>query len=297
MAALPGSTLPDTFGDSSLSLHSKASRGTWGPILARIFLVAICLIFLVPLYWMFITSLKSSPELTLSPPTLIPEAWQWSNYAEAVTQIPFFTYFKNTILITVLGTIGSVVSNFVVAYGFACLEWKGRDKVFYLVLATLFIPFPVAIIPSFDLFAWLGWVNTYLPLVVPHFLASAFYIFLLRQFLMQISKEQLDAARIDGASDWRIMWQIVFPLAKPAVMTVAIFTAVGIWNDFLGPLIYLQDTSTQTLSIGLQSFRTATDISWNVFMAASVLTILPLVILFFVFQRYFIRGMTLGNFR
>lgn len=222
--------------------------GTWGLILARIFLVAIFLIFLVPLYWMFITSLKFSPELILSPPTLIPEARQWSSYAEAVTQIPFFTYFTNTILITVLGTIGSVVSNFVVACGFACVEWKGRDKVFYLVLATLFIPFPVAIIPSFDPFAWPGWINTYLPLVVPHFLASAFYIFLLKQFLMQISKEQLDAARIDGASNWRIMWQIVFPLAKPAVMTVAIFTAVGIWNDFLGPLIYLQDTSTQTLS-------------------------------------------------
>jgi len=186
----------------------------------------------------------------------------------------------------------------IVAYGFACIEWRGRDKVFYIVLATLFIPFPIAIIPTFDLFAWLGWINTFLPLVVPNFFASAFFVFLLRQFLLQVPRDNLDAARIDGASEWRILWQIVFPLARPAIAAVAIFAAVGAWNDFLGPLLYLQDQSLQTLSIGIQSFRQANqDVQVNLLMAASVMIVAPLIVLFFCFQNFFIRGITLGSFK
>ena len=264
-------------------------------VLVRVFLILMSLIFLVPFYWMFVTALKSNTELALTPPTIVPQNWAWDNFVKAFQTIPFATYFLNSVLITTLSVIGAVVSNLIVAYGFACIEWPGRNLVFYLVLATIFIPFPLAIIPQFDMFARLHWINTYLPLVVPSFFGSAFYIFLLRQFLLQVPHDLLDAARMDGASEWRIMWQIVAPMAYPALATVAIFATIGAWNDFMGPLIYLQDDVMQTLSVGLQAFRSTHDIQFNLLMAASIMVILPLVILFFAFQRFFIHGVTLGS--
>jgi multiple sugar transport system permease protein len=273
------------------------AQRAWQQVGPRIFLIIMSVIFLVPLYWMVVTALKSNPELTQVPPTLIPQSWQWSNFVKAFQTIPFATYFINSVFIAILNIVGAVVSNLIVAYGFACIEWPGRNRVFYLVLATIFIPFPLAIIPQFDMFAWLHWINTYLPLVVPSFFGNAFFIFLLRQFLLQIPKDLLDVARVEGASEWRILWQIVTPLARPALAAVAIFASIGAWNDFLGPLIYLQDTSVQTLAIGLQSFRSTHDIQFNLLMAASVMVILPLVILFLALQRFFIRGITLGSIR
>jgi multiple sugar transport system permease protein len=266
-------------------------------VFVRAFLVCMSLIFLLPFYWMFVTALKSNIELALTPPTLIPQNWVWDNFVKAFQTIPFATYFLNSVLITVLSVIGAVLSNLIVAYGFACIEWPGRNLVFYLVLATIFIPFPLAIIPQFDMFARLHWINTYLPLVVPSFFGSAFYTFLLRQFLLQVPRDLLDAARVDGASEWRIMWQIVAPMARPALAAVAIFATIGAWNDFMGPLIYLQDDALQTLSIGLQAFRSTHDIQFNLLMAASIMVILPLVILFFAFQRFFIHSVTLGSIR
>ncbi|MEQ7123304.1 carbohydrate ABC transporter permease [Actinopolymorpha sp. B11F2] len=280
-----------------LSARSRAVRRAWDKVGNRIFLVAMAALFLLPLYWMIATALKSNEELATTPPTIVPDSWKWSNFVEAFQTIPFATYFSNSVIITVLGVIGSVVSNLIVAYGFACIDWRGRDKVFYIVLATLFIPFPIAIIPTFDLFAWLGWINTFLPLVVPHFLASAFFVFLLRQFLLQVPREHLDAARVDGANEWQILWRVVFPMSRPAVAAVAIFSAVGSWNDFMGPLLYLQDEAKQTLAIGLEAFRSTHDVQFNLLMAASVMIVAPLVILFFAFQKYFIRGITLGSFK
>lgn len=272
-------------------------RRIWDQIGVRIFLIILAAVFLTPLYWMVITAVKSDEELAKSPPTLIPESWQWSNFVDAFTEIPFATFFGNTALITVLSIIGSVVSNLIVAYGFACIDWRGRDKVFYVVLATLFLPSAITIIPNFDLFAWLGWINTFLPLVVPTFLGNAFFVFLLRQFLLQVPKDNMDAARIDGANEWQILWRIVFPMARPACAAVAIFAGVQAWNNFMGPLIYLHEESRQTLSIGLQAFRSEHDVQNNLLMAASLLIVLPLLILFFIFQKYFIRGITLGSFR
>ncbi|OIV35895.1 sugar ABC transporter ATP-binding protein [Mangrovactinospora gilvigrisea] len=264
----------------------------------RIFLVVISVIFLIPLLWMLSTALKSTGDLSKVPPPIIPQHWAWSNFKEVFKQLPFGTFYLNSFWITLLTTIGSVASNFIVAYGFSCIEWRGRDKVFYLVLGTLFLPFPITLIPMFDMFARLHWINTYLPLVVPAFLGSAFFTFLLRQFLLQIPRDNLDAARIDGASEWRILWQIVAPMARPALGAVAIFSAVGAWNDFLGPLIYLQDNAHMTLSIGIQSFQQANgNVPYNLLMAGSLMIILPLVILFFIFQRYFIRGITMGSFK
>lgn len=280
-----------------MSAGEARARLIWDRIAVRIFLIVMSLAFLLPLYWMLITSVKSNEELGITPSTIWPQAWHWENYVDAFEAFPFATFFGNSLIITVLSVLGSVISCLIAAYGFACIEWRGREKVFYLVLATLFIPFPIAIIPSFDLFAWLGWINTFLPLIVPNFLGSAFFIFLLRQFLLQIPKDHLDAARVDGASEWQILWRIVLPMSLPAVAAVAIFTAIGSWNDFIGPLLYLQDESRQTLAIGIQAFRTSHDIQFNQLMAASLMILLPLVILFFAAQRYFIRGITLGSFK
>lgn len=283
-----------------LNRRADGSRRPWySTVIARVVMVFLSIIFLLPLYWMIASALKSDEELAQFPPTLIPQSWQLSNFVDAVTAMPFLQFFLNSAIITVSVVVFSVVSNFIVAYGFACLKWPGRDLLFYLVIATLFLPFPVTLIPMFDMWARLGLVNTMFPLIIPSMFASAFYVFLLRQFLLQIPKDMLDAARIDGAREWTILWRLVFPTARPALTTVAIFAAVASWNDFMGPLIYLQDESVQTLSIGLQTFRSvhAQDVSFNQLMAASFLVILPLLILFFVFQRYFIRGITIGGFK
>jgi len=271
----------------------------WSAILVRVVMIALCLLFLLPLYWMVASSLKTNEEMATYPPAWWPAVPQLQNYADAVTTFPFWTMFANTVIITAASVVFAVVSNFLVAYGFACVDWPGRDKLFYVVLATLFLPFPVTLIPMFDLFANLGWVNTFLPLIVPHLFASAFYTFLLRQFLLQVPKDMLDAARVDGANEWKIAWRLVFPSALPALTAVAIFSAVAAWNDFLGPLVYLQDTKVQTLSVGLQYFRSTQteDLQYNQLMAASVLVVLPLIVLFFVFQRYFLRGISLGGFK
>ena len=280
--------------------HADGSvRSRWSSATARLVLIGMSLLFLVPVYWMVISALKGNEELSRFPPTWFPEVLDWSNFGQAVTVMPFLTFFRNTVVITALVTLFSVLANFVVAYGFACLEWRGRDRLFYVVLATLFLPFPVTLIPMFDLYASLGWINTFLPLVVPSLFGSAFYVFLLRQFLLQFPRDLLQAARLDGASEWAILWRIVFPSTRPALVTVAIFAAVGAWNDFLGPLIYLQDESVQTLSIGLQFFRlnNGEDFQYNQLMAASILIILPLVVLFFAFQRAFLRGIQIGSFK
>jgi multiple sugar transport system permease protein len=281
-------------------LASDGSRRKWySSLLARIVLIALSLLFLLPLYWMLASALKSNHELAAYPPTWFPTELHWENFVDAVNAFPFWTFFKNSVIVTVVGTAFAVVSNFIVAYGFSCVEWPGRDRVFYIVLATLFLPFPITLIPMFDLWAKLGAVNTFIPLVLPNLFASAFFTFLLRQFLLQTPKDMLDAARLDGASEWKIAWRVVFPQARPAVTAVAIFAAVGAWNDFMGPLIYLQNQDVQTLSIGMQAFRQTNqqDIQFNQLMAASFLVIVPLIVLFFVFQRYFIRGITIGGFK
>ena len=197
--------------------------------------------------------------------------------------------------VTVLTIVGSVISNPLIAYGFSRIEWPGRDRVFLLVMATVFIPFPVVIIALFDIFARLGWINTFLPLVVPMFFGQAFWIFLMRQFLMQIPMEVSDAARIDGANEFQVFSQIVLPLTLPAVGVIGIFAALYAWNDFIGPLIYLQDESKYTLAIGLTFFRSQYDVQFNLLMAASTLIVLPVVIIFLLFQRAFLEGITLGS--
>jgi multiple sugar transport system permease protein len=272
-------------------------------------LILVCALFLLPFYWMLVTALKTKQELLIYPPTLWPKELAWSNFRDAVEYIPFLQYLRNTSIITALTIIGSVISNPIIAYGFSRIEWPGRDKVFYLVLATVFIPFPVLIVALFDIFAklprpvlqgwqlaWEGnWINTYLPLVVPMFFGNAFWIFLMRQFMMQIPREISDAARIDGAGEFRIFYQIVLPQALPAIGVISIFAGLFAWNDFIGPLIFLQDEAMYTLSIGLTFFKSQRELQFSLLMAASTLVVLPVVVLFLLFQRAFVEGISLGS--
>ena len=287
-------TAPKTLSQPATGPKTRTRKETqkW---VSRLLLILFSIALLLPLYWMVATALKTDQELAVFPPTLFPRNPQWNNFAEAVNFIPFFKFLGNTLTVTVLTVIGSVISNPLIAYGFSRLEWPGRDRVFLLVMATVFIPFPVVIIALFDIFARLGWINTFLPLVVPMFFGQAFWIFLMRQFLMQIPMEVSDAARIDGANEFQVFSQIVLPLTLPAVGVIGIFAALYAWNDFIGPLIYLQDESKYTLAIGLTFFRSQYDVQFNLLMAASTLIVLPVVVIFLLFQRAFLEGITLGS--
>jgi multiple sugar transport system permease protein len=198
-------------------------------------------------------------------------------------------------IITIGATIGAVVSNTIVAYGFSRIRWPGRDVIFYIVIATVFIPFPVIMVALFDIFAKLGWVNTFYPLIVPAFFGNPFYIFLLRQFMLAIPTELSDAARVDGANEFQIFARVILPLSLPAVTVVAIFAAIAAWNEFLTPLIYLHDEDLYPLSIGLALFTSAHDVNFNLLMAASTLVVLPVVVAFLFLQRFFIEGITVGG--
>jgi multiple sugar transport system permease protein len=261
-------------------------------------LVAVAVGLLLPFFWMVSTSLKSNEAIFAIPPRWIPETLHWENYAEVFRRMPFLLYFRNTSFITGMTIIGTVLSSSMVAYAFACLRWPGRDPLFIFVIATMMLPLQVIMIPLFVLFRDLGWLNTYKPLIVPAFLGGgAFNIFLMRQFFLSLPKDLFDAARIDGASEWRIYWQIALPLARPALVTVAILTFMFAWNDFLGPLIYLSDQSKNTLALGLALFTGQHQTDWGVLMAASIMMLVPVVLLFFFFQRYFIKGFAMTGLK
>ncbi|MBN2628193.1 MAG: carbohydrate ABC transporter permease [Spirochaetales bacterium] len=260
----------------------------------RILLMVMCLFYLLPLYWMVATSFKGSEELSSFPPTLWPHKFIWQNYRDAVEYIPFLKYFINSLIIALGVTAGSVLSNSFIAYGFSRIQWKGREVLFLIAIATMFIPFPVTLVALFDIFAKIGWINTYLPLIVPSFLGQALYLFMIRQFLMSLPKDLSSAAIIDGASEFTVFLKIMLPLMKPVLAVVAIFSGVNAWNDFLTPLIYLQTEDLYPLSIGLQFFRAEHNVAFSQLMAASTLAIVPVVILFLLFQRFFVEGITVG---
>jgi len=205
--------------------------------------------------------------------------------------VSFFTFLSNTVIVGVLGVIGTVLSNAIVAYGFARLKWRGRDGFFALTLATMMVPYPVLMVPLFGIFHELGWIGTLLPLWVPAFFGSAFNIFLMRQFFRTIPEELSEAARIDGCSEWRIFWQIVLPLCRPVLAVAALFHFLYAWNDFLAPLLYLTRRHTFTLAVALQNYQTTHGgVQWHFLMAASTVTALPIIVLFFFTQKTFIQG-------
>ncbi len=258
-------------------------------------LVSGALIILSPVWWMVSTSLKSMQEIFAYPPTFYPTTVHWENYIRAWNTAPFTRYFLNTLFVTTIGVSGNVLSNSFIAYGFAKIQFRGRNALFAIVLGTMMIPGFVTLIPRYILFAQLGWIDTYLPLTVPGFFGNAFFIFLLRQFFMTIPNELIEAAKIDGANHFYIWSHLMLPLIKPAVATVAVFSFNGGWNDFLGPLLYINSEAKYTLQIGLQVFRGTVQTQWNYLMAASVLVLLPVILLFFFFQRYFIEGINVGS--
>ncbi|MBX7254863.1 MAG: carbohydrate ABC transporter permease [Candidatus Hydrogenedentes bacterium] len=233
---------------------------------------------------------SSNQQAVVSIASLVPNPVKWSNYYDAVHTVPLGTYLKNTLILCACVVAGTVASSAVVAYGFARLRFPGRNLLFMLMIGTMALPSQVTMIPVFALFRSLGWYGTYLPLVVPSLFGSAFYIFLMRQFFQTIPEELSEAARIDGAGEWRVFWQIMLPLAKPAMATCALFQFLGTWNDYFGPLLYINDPSRYTLAYGLEQFMSSYGGEWTQLMAAATIFTLPIVILFFLTQRTFIQG-------
>ncbi|NMB11992.1 MAG: carbohydrate ABC transporter permease [Firmicutes bacterium] len=254
-------------------------------------------LFALPFVWLVSTSLKTDSQLFVMPPIWIPDPIKWSNYRNALNYIPFWLYFKNTLTIAVPSTIGMLISSSLVAYGFSRVQWPGRDAVFILVLATMMLPYQVTMIPLFIVFRNLGWVGTFKPLIIPSFFGGPFYIFLLRQFYLTLPMELSDAAKIDGCSELGIYRRIILPLSKPALSTVALFSIMAYWNDFLAPLIYLEDDSKYTLALGLQQFQRQFGMEWAMLMATSVVVTLPIIVLFFLTQKTFVQGIALTGMK
>ncbi len=267
--------------------------------LIYLLLAGLSMLFLIPLFWMFAASLMPIQQVGAWPPQWIPDPIQWENYTKALYFWNFSRSFQNTALITALSMVGELLSCTLVAYGFARLRFPGRDTLFIILLSTMMLPFAVRMVPLYIGFSKIGWVNTFLPLIVPTFFANPFFVFLLRQFFMTIPDELVDAARIDGASEFGIWLRIMLPLSVPAIIVVAIFSFQGAWNDFLAPLIYLNDERLHTLALGLYTFRAIPGQGslYNQLMAASVLMVMPMLVVFALFQRYFVQGVTLTGLK
>lgn len=276
----------DYFKKTSVNRQSKK-------MLSYVLMTIIGIILLIPLLWMVFTSLKPMEEIVRYPPTFFPEKIVWENYLDTIAAFPFWRYARNTLFITVLVVIGNVLSNSFIAYGFAKLDFPGKKLMFALVLSTMMIPGFVTMIPQYVLFSKIGWVGTYLPLIVPSFFGNAFNIFLMRQFYLSINNELIEAAEIDGANHLYIWSHLMLPLTKPTLITIAINSFNAAWNDFLGPLLYIQDQEKYTLQIGLQVFQNQATTQWNYLMAGATLVLIPTILLFFFAQRYFIEGMDL----
>jgi len=258
--------------------------------------------FLIPLLWMITGALKTSDEITASPPKLIPGSLHLENFVDAVNYIDFWTYFGNSVIVTVFSVIGTLVACIPAAYAFAVLRWRGRDTTFGVVLFSMMLPFPAVMVPLYLIFKNLGFIGTLAPLIVPPFVgqfmtpafSSALAIFLLRQFLSQLPYELVEAAKVDGAGPLRLLVQIMLPLAKPVIVTVTIMTALSSWTALVGPLIFLNMDSLSTLSLGLQLYQSQHFTAYNLLLAASTLFVLPVLLLFIFTQRYFTAGASQG---
>jgi multiple sugar transport system permease protein len=279
--------------ENSLAARCRLTR-IRRSVLSHAALIFVSFIFGAPFLYLLSTSLKTDRNVFSIPIQWIPNPVAWENYPRALEFIPFALYFGNTLFIASLNVVFTIVSCSLVAYGFARIKWFGRDTIFLLVMATLMIPFTVTLIPQFILFRQLGWIGTFNPLILPALGAHPFFIFLLRQFYRTIPFELSEAARIDGANEFGIYWRIILPLSRPALATVALFTFLWNWNDFLGPLIYLNKDEMQTLAIGLYSyFSVHSSTQWGLVLAAATIMILPVLILFFFAQRLFIQGISM----
>ncbi|MBN1311478.1 MAG: carbohydrate ABC transporter permease [Anaerolineae bacterium] len=256
---------------------------------------------IAPFAFMISSSLKTETQVFQFPIQWIPEPTRWMNYVEALTNKPFFLYFKNTMVIVIFNQIAILLTASLVGYGFARIDFPGRDIWFAIALATIMLPFYVTMVPQFILFSRLGWMDTNLPLIVPYFFGGgAFNVFLFRQFFRSIPEDLSDAARIDGCSEFGIYWRIFVPLSVPVFITVSIFTFMFSWNDFIGPLLYINSPENFTVALGLAQYRSMLGVGrtrWDLLMAASVAMTAPIVILFFILQRYFIKGVVMSGIK
>lgn len=260
---------------------------------AYVVLVLASIAFILPLLWMVTTSLKSASSVLEFPPRFIPDEYHWENYPDAWTAMPFTRFTLNSILVTTLSVVGNLVSCILPAYAFARLRSRMRAAMFAAMLATMMIPAQVTLVPKFLLFSKLGLVDTYWPLVLPNFFGTALLIFLLRQFFTAIPEELVDAARVDGAGELRILWRIMVPLSMPAIATVTLLSFVSAWGEYLDPLIYLRSTDKYTIPLGIALFRGEHDDQYHLMMAISVMALAPIIAVFLAAQKYFIRGITL----
>jgi len=265
--------------------------------LSYLTLIAVALLFVVPLYWMLSTALKDEVQTFAIPPVFLPAPAQWQNFVQVFQEVPFGRFILNTFILVALNIVGQLFAVTLVAYGFARVRFPGRSILFLLMLSTLMIPYHVTLVPRFILFSKLGWINTYLPLTVPAFTGSSFLIFLVRQYMMSIPFDLDEAAYIDGASRFQVFWNIIVPLSRPALMLVIVFTFVGVWNDFLQPLIYLNDPNLFTVSLGLSFFQGVRDTNWNLLMAGSLMATIPPLLLFFFAQRQLIGGIAIEGIK
>jgi ABC-type glycerol-3-phosphate transport system permease component len=269
----------------------------WGTVTHRLFrgllylvLIGVGITMLLPLLWMISTSLKQPGEVFLLPPKWLPNPPQWSNYAKLFEVLPFGRFLLNSLKIAGFATLGALISCSMAAFAFARMNFPGRNFLFAIILATLMIPYHVTLIPLFVLYKNMGWLSTHLPLTVPYFFGTAFGIFLIRQFYLTIPQELVDAARIDGCSFIQIYYKIFLPLGKPALATLGIFTFLGSWNNLIGPLIFLNEINTMTLTLGLTLLTTQSNGRWELIQAGAVISVVPMIIIFLVGQEHFIQG-------
>lgn len=276
-------------------ITSAKAKKNVGKALIYTVLIVGAFVIMVPFLWCLATAFKSPREVFGD--SFFPEKLLWSNFTDALTAVPFLKFFINTMVILIPVLIGTLVSNSLVAYGFARLRVPGKNIWFMLLIATMLLPGQVTLIPQFLLYQQIGWVGTYLPLIVPAFFGSAFNIFLLRQFMTGIPHELDEAAKIDGAGRFTIFTRILMPLLKPVLTAITIFTVTGVWNDYQGPLIYVSDINKFTMAIGLSLFKGKYSVEWNMMMAATIVMTLPIIIIFFVAQKYFIEGITVTGLK
>jgi len=272
-------------GERRLSVHQQ--------VVTHAVLIIMSLGFILPFFWMLTGSIKTEADLNALPVIWWPQTIDLGNYVYGLQALPFALYIFNTLVICFFSMVGAALSSSFVAYGVSRIDWPLRTPLFVIILGTTMVPFYVTVIPLFTLFRSMGWVNTYLPLIVPTFFGVPFYVFLLRQFFLTIPRDLSDAAKIDGANELLIFFRIILPLAKPALAAVALFQFLTSWSDFLGPLIYLSNQSRYTVSLGLSFFQGQYSTQYGSLMAVSVVLVIPVIILFFFAQRTFIQGITL----
>ncbi len=271
-------------------LFSKKVRDILGKIAGYLVMTAIAFIFMIPLFWMISTSLKSRWDIFTYPPTWIPEDPQWGNYLEAFQKYPLGRFMLNSAFLVVVNTAAQLLVVPIVSYGFARLRFPGKRLTFILLLATMMLPGHIKLIPLFSLYHWLGWIDTYWPMIVPSFFGSSFFIFLMVQYMKTIPRELDDAARIDGASTWGILYRILLPLCIPPLTIVTVFSFLWTWNEFMHPLIFLNTFLKFPIGVGLAFFRGRYSTEWNLFMAATLVTIAPVLIVYFFSQDKLIGG-------